>query len=296
MFVQRLNKSLSVHCPYCNSIEIIKNGLVKEVQRFRCKSCKKNFNSFTGSSLYRVKKKEIFYQYLNHFGDESTIRDCASTYNVSIATSFAWRHRILGAVRSESNQTPLHSGVAIKISDVKFSQKGAKGNKKNKTKKADKIKVKLMIMYSETQAPRLFSLCDTFANVNTITRFLRKNIDQKTIINFEPNRGICIASRKIKTRSIKTRRITKSNIYIKTKLDDIVNNYNLWILRFRGVSTKYLQNYLSWFSFLKQNNNHHKYHNLVIFNPFNNKTYRLFHNQRNIIHKLEQIKNITMAA
>lgn len=35
-------------CPYCDSLNVVKNSIVKNTQRFRCKDCKKYFSRKLG--------------------------------------------------------------------------------------------------------------------------------------------------------------------------------------------------------------------------------------------------------
>lgn len=50
------NQTPPLTCTHCNSSSFIKNGWVKKAQRYKCKSCHKNFSSSSLSpttSLYK---------------------------------------------------------------------------------------------------------------------------------------------------------------------------------------------------------------------------------------------------
>ena len=46
--VRKLNK---VVCPHCASDEIVKYGIYKKEQRYKCKDCGRTFNPYTGTLL-----------------------------------------------------------------------------------------------------------------------------------------------------------------------------------------------------------------------------------------------------
>lgn len=72
-------------CPKCRSIEIRKDGIVKERQRFRCKNCDYRFTvQHIGKPIN--KKREALLMYLSGF-DYRTIGEVISISHVSV---FKW--------------------------------------------------------------------------------------------------------------------------------------------------------------------------------------------------------------
>ena len=53
---QRVDGNVS-SCPYCGNAHFVKNGKNKGHIRYKCKSCNRNFNSFTGTAYQGIKKQ-----------------------------------------------------------------------------------------------------------------------------------------------------------------------------------------------------------------------------------------------
>ncbi len=52
-------------CPHCESSKYSKYGCEKSgLQRYRCKSCKRSFNSYTGTWLAGINRKDLLIPYI----------------------------------------------------------------------------------------------------------------------------------------------------------------------------------------------------------------------------------------
>jgi hypothetical protein len=70
------------------------------LQRFRCLGCGRSYNALTGTPLARLRKKECWLTYLQCVLESRTVRDAAHVVGVHRTTSFRWRHRFVpGAMR-----------------------------------------------------------------------------------------------------------------------------------------------------------------------------------------------------
>ena len=95
-----INKSLNktIKCPHCNNEEIIKYGSYNGKQRYKCKNdtCERTFTEQSESPFRHSKKfREKCEEYKGLFEKGLTIRQCAERLNITIVTSFFWRHRFL---------------------------------------------------------------------------------------------------------------------------------------------------------------------------------------------------------
>jgi transposase-like protein len=91
------------HCPHCKHHEFQKWGKAHEMQRYRCKSCLKTFNSVTGTPLARLRKKEKWLSYSESMIDGHSIRKAAKICEVDKTTSFRWRHRFLHTLKDKKD-------------------------------------------------------------------------------------------------------------------------------------------------------------------------------------------------
>ncbi|KAA6300036.1 MAG: hypothetical protein EZS26_003826, partial [Candidatus Ordinivivax streblomastigis] len=58
------HKDEAVRCPHCSGGDMYGHGTYKGRRRYRCKSCQKSFNDFTGTAVSGIKKTEKFEEYL----------------------------------------------------------------------------------------------------------------------------------------------------------------------------------------------------------------------------------------
>ena len=88
-------------CPHCGHDEVSRNGKFNQKQRYICKSCRKTFTDFTLSPHYNSKKDiKKWILYAKCLVNGYSIRKCAKIVEISIPTSFYWRHKILDAIRT----------------------------------------------------------------------------------------------------------------------------------------------------------------------------------------------------
>ncbi len=84
-------------CPFCKSKNISLNGHdLSDLQRFKCKQCKKTFSHRTGTPLDGIKKEKKFKQYYKiiEAGEDTTLAKICEKLNISMSAAFQWRHKI----------------------------------------------------------------------------------------------------------------------------------------------------------------------------------------------------------
>jgi transposase-like protein len=87
-------------CPRCACPRVHRCGQASGLQRFRCLGCGRTYNALTGTPLARLRKKEHWLAYLQCVLESRTVREAARVVGVHRTTSFRWRHRFVpGAMR-----------------------------------------------------------------------------------------------------------------------------------------------------------------------------------------------------
>jgi transposase-like protein len=84
-------------CPHCDCARVHRCGVASGLQRFRCLDCRRTFNALTGTLLARLRKRERWLPYLQCLLESRTVRDAARVAGVHRTTSFRWRHRFAPA-------------------------------------------------------------------------------------------------------------------------------------------------------------------------------------------------------
>lgn len=122
-------------CPHCGTGGAYLHGKdMNDRQRFRCRAteCRRTFNILTGTPMARARKPEKWGRYLGCMTDHLSVRRIMETQiGVNHVTAWRWRHRFLKAA-SNDNAAVL-SGV-IEADETFFvrSFKGSRGWKKGR--------------------------------------------------------------------------------------------------------------------------------------------------------------------
>jgi transposase-like protein len=111
-------------CPHCGCGRAHRCGKASGLQRFRCLACGRSYNALTGTLLARLRKKERWLPYLQCVLESRTVRDAARVTRVHRTTSFRWRHRFIPAA---ARDRPARL-VAIVEADETYRLESQKGS------------------------------------------------------------------------------------------------------------------------------------------------------------------------
>jgi transposase-like protein len=120
-----LDSNVPKNCPRCQQTRIGLWGRQSGLQRYRCKDCHKCFNSLSGTSLARLRHKEVWLDYSEALIAGLTVRKAAKLCAVAKSTSFRWRHRFLNLI-AELKPTGLNGIVEADETFFPSSFKGAR--------------------------------------------------------------------------------------------------------------------------------------------------------------------------
>ncbi|MGL4572584.1 MAG: transposase [Clostridium sp.] len=236
------------NCPFCLNEFFIKYGRYKKVQRYKCKSCNKTFSDCTDSVWYNSKKpSNTWYEYCFLMFSGNSIRACAAKLNISITTSFKWRHKILNKLTNCNNNIFLYNYIGLKHINFRESFKGQKVPPVSLVQEPRK-NVFLNIAVNEK--------CMSFSKIVS-KGLLFQHISQKILLNkisfnskiigFSDRYSPAIARRLNED----LKKFKECPTLIKYNLNDFLYKFSsflkVWLGNFKGVATKYLDSYLDWF-------------------------------------------------
>ena len=278
------------NCPYCQSNLVIKFGTRNNTQKFKCKTCHKIFTTTTGTSYYHLKKRDKFDEYKDLMEQGYIpLKNIAAKVGISIQTAFDWRHKILCNLR----ETNTHFKGLTEMDDVWFlySQKGRKGLKYSRKRGGSKRKgdnnfqVKLLITADRGKNKDLSVVRLGRLKKSDIERKVGGHFDEGSTLISDKHRSISsfAKSEGLTHVSFKAKKHTAGGDYhiqnvnnIATRLKTSVNHL------LRGVSTKHLQCYANWFTYLEDKKNEIKNNNLDCTLSNNNQTWDQFTNLEDI--------------
>ncbi len=244
--------SVNHSCPRCHNNIILKNGRTKlGRQRYICRSCGKSFSQTTGTAfMYSKKPLETWVKYVDCLNKNLTIRETASLLNISIATSFFWRHKILSVITSLYKPNKLSKN--IEINELRLTE-NFKGNRSVKPEIINNRRNYVMVLSCmDTDNNRLLrtSVMNRIGRLdrNALDQFLAPSIDNGKIIivprndkyvNFAKfhNMKICmVGSYSYRIAGLNAKRADEQSVKFKKFLH-----------QFAGVASKYLSYYIHWF-------------------------------------------------
>lgn len=120
-------------CNKCGSVKISKHGKTRKgQQRYRCSDCGHTFTSISDSVFSGTHKSTNQWKnFILYTLEGKSLRFCAEQCNISLPTSFSWRHKLLSALASEQFSDKL--GGIIEVDEM-FVPVSYKGNHKNSKK------------------------------------------------------------------------------------------------------------------------------------------------------------------
>ncbi len=242
-------------CPHCKSSNFQRWGKRSDLQRYRCKSCKKTFNSLTGTPLARLKRKGHWLDYSECLRDSLTIRAAAAKCNISVDTSFRWRHRFL--INAQKIKASALCGI-VEANEIAFlhSNKGQKNTdrpprKRGATKTIQETDKHVSFLISRDRNKFTFDKIIEKISTYELHNALDKLVDSDVLF--------CCDNKKIYKNFAKDRSLRHGFVNISKGefiKKDVVHIENIrsycdrmkqWMERFHGVATSYLNSYVSWF-------------------------------------------------
>lgn len=198
-------------------------------------SCERTFTKQTASPFrYSKKFKQNYQKYKELYEKGLTIRQCAEILNISIVTSFFWRHRFLYNLKEVNYVEKLYDYA--ELTRVVLLE-NFKGDRYSKNKEKDKIS----IVNAMNKSIDIISIIAARNHLGF--RELRENIDSRIdkkaiAVAFLDGRLQAFSDKHNEKNKIRIRRIDVTPIDASYSI-----NIKRWLKKFRGVATKYMDHY-----------------------------------------------------
>lgn len=253
-----------VICPHCDSKRNIKYGKYKNIQRYKCKDCDKTFSTYTNTPIYRTRIPDKWIDYLECMVKGMSLRESAEELEVCWTTLFYWRHKILTGLKRL--ETEKFDGILeIDETYMLYSEKGKKkikGRKPRKRGGASKYrgisKEQVCILVAKDRNGHTLSkvACMGRLSKDRLSALLDDYIDDKTILCTDAWSSYqAYALEKGLTHYILNatdKKYVIKDIYHIQHVNSYHSRFKDWIKRFKGVASKYLDDYLAWFNFIEK--------------------------------------------
>ncbi|WP_456151378.1 IS1595 family transposase [Alicyclobacillus cycloheptanicus] len=251
-------------------------------QRYFCKACGRTFSDLTGTPLsYTKKSAEMWDEMARCMREGKSLRATAEELNIAVSTAFAWRHKILASLREHTDEDSELDGIveadetffrrSYKGSHFKdklnpdarkrdFEQRfGRKPRKHGKgaynqgVHKRGRSKDQVPVLVLRDRTARTVSLVLERVDAQTLRQEMIPVLGTDVVLCTDALpafKKVCkdaaiehvALNAKAGVRSRGVYHIQNVNAY-HGRLKD-------WMVRFKGVATKYLANYMTWFEYL----------------------------------------------
>ena len=262
---QNLNIKKEVSCcPHCQSTKFIKNGTSRGTKRLLCKECGKSFTTTTNTIFFNVKKDmSIWQKYIQCMIEKYSLRKTADICDISLPTAFAWRHKILDALQKMHDEVKLDGVVEADETFFPLSFKGhhkefnlprlAKHRGEPAIRRGlskEQVCVSCGVNLNGLSVSKISNLGKP--KLQDIERVLDGKITKDSILVTDSFRAYLKLANGMGLSHI---RIHRKSHKVGAFNIQTINSYHsrlraMLIYNFKGVSTKYLNNYLVYHNFV----------------------------------------------
>ncbi|WP_103623937.1 IS1595 family transposase [Campylobacter concisus] len=254
-FIKEIKK-----CPHCKSTSFKKNGTTHGKQRYICNDCKKTFAITNNTILFSSKKDlSVWKKYIHCMIEKYSLRKTAEICGINLSTAFNWRHKILDSLQSvkldaiiEADETFMPISYKGHHKDFNFPRsvkhRGMTNTKRGLSKEL--VCIPCVVNLNSKSVAKTANLGKP--NVKALNGVIFGKAEKESVFATDSLRSYLKLSSEMSLNHI----ITPRNKYYNGSFNiQVVNNYHsclksMLVYNFKGVSTKYFNDYLVYHNFL----------------------------------------------
>jgi transposase-like protein len=243
-------------CPRCGAGRVHRCGQASGLQRLRCLACRRTYNALTGTPLAHLRKRGHWLTYLQCVLDSCSVRAAAAITGVHRTTSFRWRHRFVpGAARGR----PATLGPIVEADETYLleSQKGSRHLTRPPRKRGGKARRRgissefdcLLVARDRRGRTRDFHTGRGAVSAAQLRACLGGVVSGQTLLISDG----ALAYRRFAQESGIRHAFVNVSAGERSRGDIHIQNVNGWharfkgwLIRFRGVASRYLIHYSGW--------------------------------------------------
>ena len=257
-----------LHCPDCGPGSRVQGwGRPRGRRRYRCCQCRRTFNDRSGTPLAGLHTPEKWPAFCAGLLQGESVRAAARRLGIHPSTAFRWRHRFLAALR---RQPPPTLGGIVEISELYFrpSVKGRRPRTRPPRRRGDPATrwgmvraaagvgvlwlrdrqgqaVGVVTGLGRPTPERLGAVLPTLLAPGSV--LCPERLGPGPFPRFCRRHGFRYGGRPLRRRRDRTHAalLHADGAYA------VRHRFQVWLERFRGVATRYLPHYLTWYAFLE---------------------------------------------
>ncbi len=235
-------------CVHCGASRVQRWGHFSSRQRYRCTACHRTFSDFTGTPLAHLKLLDRWPAFFECIQASLTVRSTGRLLGVDKDTAFRWRHRLLADLDA-SDTTTLHPSAVLIETWFAHSEKGSRSldrpPRRRRALHRNQI-TPVWVLVARDPSGRLAS------GVVGLHRPTHDDLAALLLPHLHPHAELVSTigyygapARMADNTGHAHRRVQHHDPEFRP-VRDCVLGLHRWIRRFRGVATRYLDNYLAW--------------------------------------------------
>lgn len=254
-------------CALCGCTNIVRNGHQKDgTQRYLCKDCGKSFVISSNSIVSGTRKElDIWKKYIDCMMNGLSIRKTADICGIHRNTAFIWRHKILDALQNMANLVKLDGIIEADETFFPISYKGNHTKSKTFIMPRKPHKRGHMTHLRGISKEKVCVPCAvnrnglSIAKVANLGRVSTKDLHKTYDKRIESNSILCTDKMNSYKRFATANGLnliqlksgkSKQGIFNIQHINSYHSQLKRFLYAFKGVSTKYLNNYLTWNNFV----------------------------------------------
>ena len=254
-----------IECPYCGETHIVKKGFSDDhvTRRYKCLACGRSFRRTTNSVLSNTHKTaDVWEQFILLTLKCASLETCSRRCKIAMGTAFNWRHKILSAMAHDQTGRTLSGIVEMDETFVSISYKG--NHKHSKTFKMprrafkrgsdNKSHHKACVLCGMERNGQSYGevVCSGSLTAKLLEDIIPKHVSPSSIVITDGLRAyqkyFKAAPQEHKAINAKIR---KSGVYHINHINNFHARFKDYMNGFKGVATKYLNNYVGLFVWLE---------------------------------------------
>lgn len=243
-------------CPDCGNSRHYRHGIVRGLQRYRCRACSRTFSALSGTPLARLRHRAKWLDYLKEMLDSRSVRTAAKAVGVHRNTSFRWRHRFLDGMRRDQPERL----TGITEADELFlleSQKGSRKLERPARKQGGVARRRGIsrehdcILVARDRSGQTCSFLTGRAAVTArqLHRHLLPVLDPDVLLVTDAHAAYQTFARQAGIAhafvNLRVGKRVRGAVHVQN-VNAYHQRFRTWLSRFNGVASRYLPNYLGW--------------------------------------------------
>lgn len=243
------------HCPHCGDACSVRNGHANGLQRHKCRRCGKTFNALTGTPLARLHLRGKWLAQAAALRDGLSLNRTANHLGIAQSTAFRWRHRFLATPKTLQAQALVGIAEADEAYFLK-SAKGQRGLLREPRKRGGKASTRGTskdfhpVLFARDRAGNTANFVLNATTAEEIGGVLKPILPIDTVLCTDGSSALARVARDLGVEHHPINVCSGIRVVGAWHVQNVNafgSRLRQWMVRFKGVSSQYLENYLGWF-------------------------------------------------